>query len=233
MTAEELAKSIDQTLLKAETTTSQIEKFCQEAKGYNFACVYVSPYCVSLAARVLSGSPLKVGTTVGFPLGASTTAVKAFEATDAVRNGAEEVDMVLSIGALKSANLYYVRRDIETVARVLEQQEMRSGSGRALLKVIIETCLLTNKEKRLACQLAEEAGADFVKTSTGLAEGGATVEDIRLMRETVSPEVGVKASGGICTYEQALKMLDAGANRIGTSSGVEIMKEFLKVGSGE
>lgn len=232
MTAEELAKSIDQTLLKAEATTGQIEKFCRKSKEYNFACAYVSPSYVSLAAKILSDSPVKVGTTAGFPLGASTTAVKAFEATNAVESGAEEVDMVLNIGALKSANLDYVYKDIKTVVRALRQQEIRRGSGKILLKVIIEACFLTNKEKRLACQLAEKAGADFVKTSTGLFGDEATVEDVKLMRESVSPKVGVKASGGIRTYQQALKMLDVGATRIGTSSGVEIMEEFLKTAKG-
>ena len=211
-----IAKYIDHTLLKANATEAQIRRLCEEASEYHFASVCVNTCYVPLAAELLKGSGVKTCCVVGFPLGAMSTAAKAFEAADAVKNGAEEVDMVINIGAVKFGDWDYVAKDIEEV--------VKAAHDKALVKVIIETCLLTDDEKVLACRTAKEAGADFVKTSTGFSIGGATVEDIRLMRETVGAEMGVKASGGIKTYEDAIAMIEAGATRIGASSGIAIVE---------
>lgn len=206
---------IDHTLLKADANEEQIHALIDEAKEYQFASVCVNPTWVKTAANFLKDSSVKVCTVIGFPLGASTSTVKAFEAKDAIANGADEIDMVINIGALKSRNFKLVEDDIKAVVE---------SSGTKLVKVIIETCLLTDDEKVKACQLAKSAGADFVKTSTGFSTGGATIEDIALMRKTVGPDMGVKASGGARTLEAAQAFIKAGANRIGTSSGVAIMK---------
>ncbi len=210
-----LNKYIDHTLLKADASKEQIETLIEEAKKYDFASVCVNPTWVSFAAQVLKGTDVKVCTVIGFPLGANTPELKAFETNDAIQNGADEVDMVINIGALKSRNFDLVERDIRAVV------EAAKGT---LVKVIIETCLLTDDEKVKACQIAQKAGADFVKTSTGFSTGGATVEDVALMRKTVGPDMGVKASGGARSYEDALAFIKAGATRIGASSGVAIME---------
>ncbi|WP_413362799.1 deoxyribose-phosphate aldolase [Lysinibacillus sp. 3P01SB] len=209
------AAMIDHTLLKADTTRPQIEKLCEEAKKYVFASVCVNPTWVKYSAELLAGTEVKVCTVIGFPLGASTSAVKAFETKDAIANGAGEIDMVINIGALKNGEFDVVRDDIKAVV------EAANGT---LVKVIIETCLLTEEEKVKACQLSVEAGADFVKTSTGFSTGGATAEDIALMRKTVGPDLGVKASGGVRNLEDMKKMIENGATRIGASSGVAIME---------
>ncbi|MFL0246748.1 deoxyribose-phosphate aldolase [Candidatus Clostridium stratigraminis] len=214
MTKEEIAKMIDHTLLKPEATAKQIKTLCEEAKQYGFASVCVNPVHVALAYELLKGSQVKVCTVIGFPLGANTTAVKAFEATEAIKEGAEEVDMVINVGKLKDKNLDYVKADIKAV--------VDAAKGKALTKVILETCLLSEDEKVTACKLAKEAGADFVKTSTGFNKGGATEEDIKLMRETVGTEMGVKASGGVRSSADALAMIKAGASRIGASASIAI-----------
>ena len=209
-----LNKYIDHTILKPETTQEQVEKILSEAKEYDFASVCVNPTWVSLAAESLKDSDVKVCTVIGFPLGANTSAVKAFETEDAIANGADEIDMVINIGALKAGNDALVLDDIKAVV---------DASGDKLVKVIIEACLLTDDEKVRACQLSKEAGADYVKTSTGFSTGGATVADVALMRKTVGPDMGVKASGGARSYEDAIAFIEAGASRIGASSGVAIM----------
>lgn len=209
------AAMIDHTLLKADATRPQIEKLCEEAKRYVFASVCVNPAWVKYSAELLAGTEVKVCTVIGFPLGASTSAVKAFETKDAIANGAGEIDMVINIGALKNGEYDLVRDDIKAVV---------DAANGTLVKVIIETCLLTEEEKVKACQLSVEAGADFVKTSTGFSTGGATAEDIALMRKTVGPDLGVKASGGVRSLEDMKKMIDNGATRIGASSGVAIME---------
>lgn len=211
-----LATYIDHTLLKPETTAEMIDKLCQEAKENEFFAVCVNPYWVRRSKRNLQGSQVKVATVIGFPLGANTAEVKAFEATKAIEDGADELDMVINIGALKSGDDGTVLQDIAAVVAVAENH--------ARVKVIIETGLLTNEEKKRACRLSKEAGAHFVKTSTGFGAGGATVEDIKLMREAVGPELGVKASGGVRTREDADAMITAGATRIGTSGGVTIVR---------
>lgn len=211
----ELNRYIDHTLLKQDATKEQILKLVEEAKYYEFASVCVNPTWVSLAARELSESVVKVCTVIGFPLGANTPATKAFETKDAIANGADEVDMVINVGALKSGDVDLVETDIRAVV------EAANGT---LVKVIIETCLLTDEEKIVACQLAQKAGADFVKTSTGFSTGGATVADVALMRQTVGPDMGVKASGGARSLADAQAFVEAGATRIGTSSGVAIVE---------
>lgn len=209
-----LNKYIDHTILKPETTQEQVAKIIQEAKEYDFASVCINPTWVAFAAKELADTDVKVCTVIGFPLGANTSSVKAFETKDAIENGADEIDMVINVGALKSQQYDLVLEDIKAVV---------AASGDKLVKVIIETCLLTEEEKVKACQLSQEAGADFVKTSTGFSTGGATVEDVALMRKTVGPDMGVKASGGARSYEDAIAFINAGATRIGASSGVAIM----------
>lgn len=210
-----LNKYIDHTLLKADASQEQIETLIEEAKKYDFASVCVNPTWVNFAAQALKATDVKVCTVIGFPLGANTPELKAFETSDAIQNGANEIDMVINIGALKSRNFDLVERDIRAVV------EAAKGT---LVKVIIETCLLTDDEKVKACQIAQKAGADFVKTSTGFSTGGATVVDVALMRKIVGPDMGVKASGGARSYEDALAFIKAGATRIGASSGVAIME---------
>lgn len=216
MKMDNMAKMIDHTLLKADATKNQIEKLCEEAKEYSFASVCVNPTWVKLSSEKLSGSDVKVCTVIGFPLGATTSETKAFETKNAIENGATEVDMVINICALKEGNSELVEKDIKAV--------VDAAKGKAILKVIIETSLLTDDEKVLACKLAVKAGADFVKTSTGFSTGGATIEDIALMRKTVGPDIGVKASGGVRSSHDASEMIKAGATRIGASSGVAIVK---------
>lgn len=208
------AAMIDHTLLKADATRDQVAKICEEAKQYVFASVCVNPTWVKYSAELLAGTEVKVCTVIGFPLGASTSAVKAFETKDAIENGAGEIDMVINIGALKAGEFDLVRDDIKAVV---------DAANGTLVKVIIETCLLTDEEKVKACELSVEAGADFVKTSTGFSTGGATAEDIALMRKTVGPDLGVKASGGVRSLEDMNTMIENGATRIGASSGVAIM----------
>ncbi|MEK4486518.1 deoxyribose-phosphate aldolase [Psychrobacillus sp. FSL H8-0484] len=211
-----IAALIDHTLLKQDATKKQIEKLCEEAKTNIFASVCVNPTWVKLSSTLLQDSPVKVCTVIGFPLGASTTAVKVFETTDAIENGADEIDMVINVGALKDQDYNLVQKDIEAV--------VEAAKGKAIVKVILETCLLTDEQIVKASELSKAAGADFVKTSTGFSTGGATVNAVKLMRETVGPDLGVKASGGVRNLEDLQAMVDAGATRIGASSGVEIMQ---------
>ncbi|HHU19263.1 MAG TPA: deoxyribose-phosphate aldolase [Bacilli bacterium] len=215
--SQDLAQYIDHTVLKADATRNEMIILCQEASEHNFFSVCVNPTWVKLASEQLQEVDVAVCTVIGFPLGASTPETKAFETKNAIDNGATEVDMVINIGALKDKNDALVEADIKAV--------VDAASGKALVKVIIETSLLTNQEKVRACQLAVAAGADFVKTSTGFSTGGATVDDITLMREAVGPDIGVKASGGIRDKKTALAMIEAGATRIGASAGISIVKE--------
>ena len=209
-----IASMIDHTLLKPEATPAQVEKLCAEAAEYHFASVCVNPVYIPLAARLLDGTGVKVCCVVGFPLGAIAPEQKAAEAASCAAMGAEELDMVIHVGAAKAGDWALVQRDIAGV--------VKSAAGRTV-KVIIETCLLTDEEQVKACEAAKAAGADFVKTSTGFSTGGATTHDIALMRKTVGPEMGVKASGGIRDYATAMAMIEAGANRIGASAGIEIV----------
>lgn len=209
------AKLFDHTLLKADATSQQIRRVCQEAKEHGFASVCVNSYYTALVAKELEGSDVMTCTVVGFPLGQMSTRAKKAETEIAVADGAQEIDMVINVGALKEGLQDVVLEDI---------REVKSACGTARLKVIIETCLLTDEEKVLACRLSREAGADFVKTSTGFSIGGARVEDVALMRKTVGPDMGVKASGGIHDREMAQKLVDAGASRLGTSATLAIVE---------
>ena len=213
-----IAKYIDHTALKPDVTVDQIIKLCEEAKQYGFASVCVNPIWVGFCQSLISNSSIKICAVVGFPLGANVLAIKALEARRAFEGGASEIDMVMNIGLLKSGYLAIVARDISIVRRAVPQ---------SILKIIIEACLLTRNEKILACEIAKNAGADFVKTSTGFSTGGATVEDVALMRKTVGKKMGVKAAGGIKDFATAKAMLDAGANRLGCSASIAIVKEAL------
>lgn len=215
---QDVARFIDHTLLKPEASAKQITQLCQEAINFSFASVCINPNYVRLCSQLLYGTEVKTCTVIGFPLGANTPEVKSFEAQQAIHDGATEVDMVINIGALKSSDYGLVERDIAMVTRTAHQRG-------AICKVIIETCKLTNEEKVVACELAKTAGADYVKTSTGFGGGGATVDDVALMRQVVGSAMGVKASGGVRNAADAKNMLAAGATRLGASAGVKIVKE--------
>ncbi len=214
-----VARLIDHTILKTDARKAQIEQLCAEARQYHFASVCVQPIWVELCSELLKGSDVLTCTVVGFPQGATLTSVKLFETLAVVRQGAQEVDMVINVGALKDRSTQLVQDEIHALADACH-------NGKTHLKVIIENCLLTDDEKKLACELSVKAGADFVKTSTGMSTSGATVEDVRLMRSVVGPNIGVKAAGGIRTSKDALAMIDAGANRIGASASIAIVKEL-------
>ena len=207
-------KFIDNTILKADATIEDIKRLCEESKIYDFKSVCINPCFIKAAKEFLKGSDVLICTVIGFPLGSMTTEAKVFEAMDAVKKGADEVDMVINISMLKDKQYDYVKTEIE---------QIKGAVGKKVLKVIIECCLLTDEEKVIACKLAKEAGADFVKTSTGFSKWGATKEDIKLMRETVGPLMGAKAAGGVRTHEEMLEMIENGATRIGTSSGAKLM----------
>ncbi len=221
MDAEALARMIDHTLLKPEATPKQVIRLCEEARTYRFAAVCVNPVYVRLAVRMLEDTEIAICSVVGFPLGATMPSVKRYEAEQVLQEGATEVDMVLQIGALKAGDDEMVRDEIAAIAELCH-------AHRALCKVIIEAALLTDEEKIRACRLAQAAGADFVKTSTGFGPGGATVHDVALMRRTVGPQMGVKAAGGIRDYTTAQAMIAAGATRLGASAGVQIVREARK-----
>lgn len=218
----ELAKMIDHTILKADATQSDIENLCDEAKKYNFASVCVNPYWVPLASDLLKNSTVKVCTVIGFPLGATSSESKAYETEIAILQGADEVDMVINVGAMKNNQTDIVENDILSVVNSARKTG-KTQNKNIIVKVILETCYLTKDEIKNACLSAKNAGADFVKTSTGFGTGGATVEDVSLMKETVGSSMEVKASGGIRDYETAIKMIEAGATRLGTSSGISIV----------
>jgi len=212
---------IDHTLLKQQASEEDIIKVCDEAKEYGFASVCANAYYASLVSKQLEGTNVKTCIVVGFPLGATTKEVKAFEAKQAIDNGAQEIDMVVNAGAIKSKKFDIIKDEIKAVVDV--------ARGKAIVKVIIETCLLTDEEKVLVCKIAKEANANFVKTSTGFSTGGATVHDVKLMRETVGPDMGVKASGAVRTAEDARAVIEAGASRIGASSSIAIVKGTEKL----
>jgi deoxyribose-phosphate aldolase len=212
-----IAKYIDHTILKPEATVEDVKRLCREAKEYSFASVCVNGCYAKLVSTELAGSEVKTCVVVGFPLGAMTKEAKAFETSQAIENGASEIDMVINVGALKSKDYKFVKEDIEAV--------VNAAKGKALVEVIIETCLLSDEEKVKACEIAKEAKADFVKTSTGFSSGGATKEDIALMRKTVGSDLGVKASGGVRDFKTAMDMINAGASRIGASASISIVSE--------
>ncbi|MFW6295056.1 MAG: deoxyribose-phosphate aldolase [Halanaerobium sp.] len=222
MKPRDMAKMIDHTNLSPTSTVDDIKKLCEEAKEHEFASVCVNPIYVPLSAKLLEDSSVKVCTVVGFPLGANTTEVKSYETRNAIKNGAQEIDMVMNIGAFKSGAYEIFKADIKAVVDATKKAGVSSD---IIVKVILETCFLDEEEIVKACEIVKDSGADFVKTSTGFGDYGARVEDVSIMRKTVGRDVGVKASGGIKNFEQALEMLDAGANRIGASSGVTIVTD--------
>jgi deoxyribose-phosphate aldolase len=213
-----ISSMIDHTILKADATREMVKTLCEEAIEYKFAAVCVNPYHVEYCSELLKNSDVKVATVIGFPLGANTRETKAFETIDSINKGADEVDMVINIGALKDKNYDLVKEDIESV--------VKAANGKAIVKVIIETSLLTEEEKAKACELSLEAKADFVKTSTGFSTGGATVEDVKLMKSIVGNNMEIKASGAVRDLMTAKSMIEAGATRLGTSSGIKIAKEI-------
>lgn len=219
LSVEQLAGMIDHTFLKPFGTAENIEKLCAEARKYNFAMVAINPAEVETCAKLLEGSPVRVGAAIGFPLGQTTTECKAFETRDAIEKGATEIDTVINIRALQKGQLDIVKREIEDMVSICKPAGV-------ICKVILETCYLSDSEKETVCRIAKEAGVDFVKTSTGFGTAGATVEDVALMRRVVGPEIGVKAAGGIRDLDTALAMIKAGATRIGTSSGVSIVEAY-------
>ena len=228
MHVEELAKTIDQTLLLPDTTARDVERLCREAARYHFAAVCVFPHFVPQAAELLNTVDVKVCTVVSFPFGADSPRTKVVACEEAVGQGADEIDVVMNTPAMLSGDFSYVRNELTRVVRAVRMKSVNSGRGLTLVKVIIETCYLTNKMKRLACRIVEQTGADFVKTSTGFGPRGATVQDVELLRDCLDERVGVKASGGIRTFRDVELMINAGAARIGTSAGAEIMRSFIE-----
>lgn len=227
MHAEELAKTIDHTLLRPDAVAHDVERLCDEAAHYHFAAVCVLPHWVSLTSRRLSGRDVKVCSVISFPYGADTTRAKVAAAEDAVAQGADELDVVMNIPAMLSGDVMFVRDELRRIVHAARVHSVNSGKGGVIVKVIVETCFLNQKMKKLACKVVETAGADFVKTSTGTGPKGATVRDVELLRDCLDEHVGVKASGGIRTFADVALMINAGAARIGTSAGVDIMRDFL------
>jgi deoxyribose-phosphate aldolase len=225
--AEELAKTIDHTLLRCEATSADVETLCREAVDHHFAAVCLFPHYVSMAATLLKGTDVKTCTVISFPFGADTPRIKTLAADEAVRRGADEVDVVINVSALLSGELGLVRDELAGIVRAVRVRGVDAGHGQVIVKAIIETCYLDDRYKRLACRICEQAGVDFVKTSTGVGPQGATVKDVELLRDCLDAGIGVKASGGIRTAADAERMIGAGAVRLGTSSGVAIMKELL------
>ena len=227
MHAEELAKTIDHTLLKADTTSPDVERLCREAIEYHFAAVCVFPYFVPLADSILRREDVKVCSVISFPFGADSLRAKVIAAEDAVAGGADEVDVVINLPAFLSGEFGYVRNELASVVRAVRMKGINTGRGPVVIKAIIETCYLTTEMKKLACKICEQAAVDFVKTSTGCGPKGATVQDVELLRECLNEHVSIKASGGIRTLHDVELMVNAGAVRVGTSAGVAIMKDFL------
>ena len=227
MQAQELAKTIDHTLLRPDTVSVDVERLCCEATTYHFAAVCVLPHFVPLADRMLRNADVKVCTVIAFPYGADTVRTKVVAAEDAVARGADELDVVINLPALLSGDLGLVRDDLASVVRAGRMEAVNTGRGQVIVKAIIETCYLTTKMKRLACRICEQAGVDFVKTSTGTGSGGATVKDVELLRDSLDETIGIKASGGIRSLRDVELMINAGAVRVGTSAGVGIMQDFL------
>jgi deoxyribose-phosphate aldolase len=229
LTKEQLAKTIDQTLLSPVATSKDIEELCINARKYHFAAVCVNPCYVAQAKKILASSDVKVCSVVGYPLGANAIETKVFEARNNVRNGADELDMVINLGAVKSGNYDYVEREIKIVVNVIRREQIAEYNKHINIKVIIETASLNRDEIKEVCSIIEKSGADFVKTSTGFGVRGVELDDIRLIREVVTRNIGVKASGGIRTFSDAQALIDAGATRLGTSSGVNIIKEYSAI----
>lgn len=229
LTKEQLAKTIDQTLLNPIATSKDIEQLCINAKNNHFAAVCINPTYIAQAKKILANTDVKVCSVVGYPLGANTIETKVFEARNNVKKGADELDMVINLGAVKSGNYEYVEREIKTVVNVIRREQIAEYNRHIDIKVIIETAILTRDEIKKVCAIIERSGADFVKTSTGFGVKGVELDDVRLIREIVTRNIGVKASGGIRTFKDAQALIDAGATRLGTSSGINIIKEYIAI----
>jgi len=225
-TREQFAKMMDYTLLRVTSTREDVQNFCLDARRHHFASVCILPCWVATAAKALEGSDVKVGTVISFPLGANPRTVKLTEAKTALAKGAQELDVVINVSALKSGEYAMVEREIRELVDAVRLSELTEEDSRAQIKFIIECCFLTDAEKKYACEVIRDAGADFIKTSTGMGPTGATVEDVRFIRRIVGPSMGVKAAGGIRTVDQTLALLDAGANRIGTSAGIQLLEAY-------
>lgn len=229
LTKEQLAKTIDQTLLNPIATSKDIEQLCINAKNNHFAAVCINPAYIAQAKKILADTDVKVCSVVGYPLGANTIETKVFEARNNVKKGADELDMVINLGAVKSGNYDYVEREIKIVVNVIRREQIAEYNRHIDIKVIIETAILTRDEIKKVCAIIERSGADFVKTSTGFGVKGVELDDVRLIRESVTRNIGVKASGGIRTFKDAQALIDAGATRLGTSSGINIIKEYSAI----
>ena len=229
LTKEQLAKTIDQTLLNPLATPKDIEQLCINAKKNHFAAVCINPTFIAQAKKILVDSDVKICSVVGYPLGANTIGTKVFEARDNIKKGADELDMVINLGAMKSGNYEYIEREIKIIVNVIRREQIAEYNKHINIKVIIETAVLTRDEIKKVCAIIERAGADFVKTSTGFGVKGVELDDVRLIREVVTRNIGVKASGGIKTFRGAQALIDAGATRLGTSSGINIIKEYSAI----
>lgn len=229
LTKEQLAKTIDQTLLNPIATSKDIEQLCINAKKNHFAAVCINPTYIAQAKKILADTDVKVCSVVGYPLGANTIETKVFEARNNVKKGADELDMVINLGAVKSGNYEYVEREIKIVVNVIRREQIAEYNRHIDIKIIIETSILTRDEIKKVCAIIEKSGADFVKTSTGFGVKGVELDDVRLIRESVTRNIGVKASGGIRTFKDAQALIDAGATRLGTSSGISIIKEYSAI----
>ena len=229
LTKEQLAKTIDQTLLSPTATYRDINNLCINAKKYHFAAVCINPSFIVNARKILAGTDVKICSVVGYPLGANTIETKVFEARDNIRKGADELDMVINLGMLKSKDYFYIEKEIRTVVNIIRREQMAEYNKNINIKIIIETGILTKEEVERVCRIGEESGADFIKTSTGFGVRGVELDDVRLIREVVTRNIGVKASGGIRTFKDAQALIDAGATRLGTSSGINIIEEYAKI----
>lgn len=229
LTREQLAKTIDLTYLKPVTSVKEIESLCKNAKKYHFASLCINPCMLTIAKRFLADSDVKVCSVVGFPLGANTTETKVFESKDNVKKGADEIDVVMNLGALKSGNYTFIEKELLIIVNVIRREQMAEYNKHINIKIIIETGNLLKDEIKKVCKIIEDIGADFIQTSTGYGARGVELDDIRLIREVVTRNIGVKASGGIRTFKDAQALIDAGATRLGTSAGVEIMEEYINL----
>lgn len=229
LTKEQLAKTIDLTYLKPVTSVKEIESLCKNAKKYHFASLCINPCMLTIAKRFLTDSDVKVCSVVGFPLGANTTETKVFESKDNVKKGADEIDVVMNLGALKSGNYTFIEKELLIIVNVIRREQMAEYNKHINIKIIIETGNLLKDEIKKVCKIIEDIGADFIQTSTGYGARGVELDDVRLIREVVTRNIGVKASGGIRTFKDAQALIDAGATRLGTSAGVEIMEEYINL----
>lgn len=229
LTREQLAKTIDQTLLRPVATIQEVQSLCLTAKRNHFAAVVINPSYISIAKRILSGTDVKVCSVVGYPMGANTIETKVFEARDNVKKGADELDVVINFGMLKSGNFDYIEKEISVIISVIRREQMAEYNKQINIKIVIEAGALEKEEIKKVCRLVEESGADFIKTSTGFGTRGAELDDVRLIREVVTRNIGVKAAGGIKTFKDAQALIDAGATRLGTSSGLNIIEEYIEL----